>query len=263
MPAAELAFFPFLGWRTGNFLANPSAKHRGWARGASILPVVLVQAMLWDDVPIAGTCGSRDIAFTLLWCGLFYQARRMRLPGEDLIFAALTAPPPQPAACWSRSAGSAWWRSRSSGRSPSWAGTSGSTPRDDGLPAPPGGARHRHLHRAHLHALTAAPATGEQRKQLPPAVPAERRAIQLSRASNNSSTAIARALHLFIRGNRIQERASRPTCLDACCLNCRRPALLETLLRTLAPSRVVAVPATDQPCATLTTAPAVYPSTEQ
>jgi len=29
------------------------------------------------------------MGFTVLWCGLFYQAWRMRIPGEYLIFAAL------------------------------------------------------------------------------------------------------------------------------------------------------------------------------
>jgi hypothetical protein len=89
MPAAELAFFLYLGWRTGNFLANPDAQQRGWGRGVSILPWVVVHT-LWHDVIEGGHLRFLvHIGFTLLWCGLFYKAWRMRMPGEYLIFAAL------------------------------------------------------------------------------------------------------------------------------------------------------------------------------
>jgi hypothetical protein len=89
MPAAELAFFLYLGWRTGNFMANPDAQERGWGRGVSILPWVVVHT-LWHDVIEGGHLRFLvHIAFTLLWCGLFYKAWRMRMPGEYLIFAAL------------------------------------------------------------------------------------------------------------------------------------------------------------------------------
>jgi Mannosyltransferase (PIG-V) len=89
MPAAELAFFLYLGWRTGNFMANPEAQERGWGRGVSILPWVVVHT-LWHDVIQGGHLRFLiHIGFTLLWCGLFYKAWRMRMPGEYLIFAAL------------------------------------------------------------------------------------------------------------------------------------------------------------------------------
>ncbi len=89
MPAAELAFFLYLGWRTGNFMANPDAQERGWGRGVSILPWVVVHT-LWHDVLEGGHLRFLiHIGFTLLWCGLFYKAWRMRMPGEYLIFAAL------------------------------------------------------------------------------------------------------------------------------------------------------------------------------
>jgi hypothetical protein len=89
MPAAELAFFLYLGWRTGNFMANPDAQERGWGRGVSILPWVVVHT-LWHDVIEGGHLRFLiHIGFTLLWCGLFYKAWRMRMPGEYLIFAAL------------------------------------------------------------------------------------------------------------------------------------------------------------------------------
>jgi mannosyltransferase PIG-V len=89
MPATELAFFLYLGWRTGNFMANPEAQQRGWGRGVSILPWVVVHT-LWHDVIEGGHLRFLvHIGFTLLWCGLFYKAWRMRMPGEYLIFAAL------------------------------------------------------------------------------------------------------------------------------------------------------------------------------
>ena len=89
MPAAELAFFLYLGWRTGNFMASPDAQERGWGRGVSILPWVVVHT-LWHDVLEGGHLRFLiHIGFTLLWCGLFYKAWRMRMPGEYLIFAAL------------------------------------------------------------------------------------------------------------------------------------------------------------------------------
>jgi hypothetical protein len=89
MPAAELAFFLYLGWRTGNFMANPDAQARGWGRGVSILPWVVVHT-LWHDVIEGGHLRFLvHIGFTVLWCGLFYKAWRMRMPGEYLIFAAL------------------------------------------------------------------------------------------------------------------------------------------------------------------------------
>jgi hypothetical protein len=89
MPAAELAFYLYLGWRTGNFMANPDAQERGWGRGVSILPWVVVHT-LWHDVIEGGHLRFLiHIGFTLLWCGLFYKAWRMRMPGEYLIFAAL------------------------------------------------------------------------------------------------------------------------------------------------------------------------------
>ena len=89
LPAAELAFFLYLGWRTGNFMASPDAQERGWGRGVSVLPWVVVYT-LWHDVLEGGHLRFLiHIAFTLFWCGLFYRAWRMRIPGEYLIYAGL------------------------------------------------------------------------------------------------------------------------------------------------------------------------------
>jgi mannosyltransferase PIG-V len=40
LPLAELAFFAYLGWRTGDVLANVHAQERGWERGVGVLPYV-------------------------------------------------------------------------------------------------------------------------------------------------------------------------------------------------------------------------------
>ena len=50
LPAAELGFFGFLYWRTGDPLAHFHAQERGWGRGVSVLPVVVAQGF-WDGGP--------------------------------------------------------------------------------------------------------------------------------------------------------------------------------------------------------------------
>ncbi len=90
MVAAELAFFTYLGWRTGDWLSITHAQHRGWGRGFVPLPIKLVEA-LWQDVIQNGLLRSlADVSFTVVWCYLWYRAWRvMRLPGEYLIYSAL------------------------------------------------------------------------------------------------------------------------------------------------------------------------------
>jgi Mannosyltransferase (PIG-V) len=89
LPAAEVAFFLYLRWRTGDFLANVHAQERGWGRGVSVLPY-LVGHTVWHDVIEGGHLRFLvHVGFTLLWSLLVYQAWRMRMPGEYLIFAAL------------------------------------------------------------------------------------------------------------------------------------------------------------------------------
>ena len=88
LPAAELAFFGYLAWRTGDPLAHFHAQERGWDRGFSVLPVVTAQAF-WEAVSDGHLRLLVHVGFTLLWCGLFYRAWRMRMSGEYLIFAAL------------------------------------------------------------------------------------------------------------------------------------------------------------------------------
>jgi hypothetical protein len=88
LPAAELAFFAYLGWRTGDPLAHLHAQERGWGRGVSALPIVMAQAG-WDAVVDHHLRYLVHLAFTVLWCWLFYRAWRSRMPAEYLIFAAL------------------------------------------------------------------------------------------------------------------------------------------------------------------------------
>jgi hypothetical protein len=88
-PAAELAFFTFLFWRTGDPLAHLHAQERGWERGFSFLPWLVLET-LWTDVLSSGHLRFLvHIAFVLLWLGLWFRAFRMRLPGEYLLYAAL------------------------------------------------------------------------------------------------------------------------------------------------------------------------------
>ena len=87
LPAAEIAFFGFLWWRTGDPRALFHAQVRGWGRGASILPVVFVKAL--GNAFLDGHLRYlAHAAFTVLWCGLFYKAWKMKIPGEYLIYCA-------------------------------------------------------------------------------------------------------------------------------------------------------------------------------
>jgi hypothetical protein len=88
LPIVELCFFAFLWRRTGDPLAHFHAQERGWGRGISVLPVVMVKAA-WDALVDNHLRYLVHLGFTVLWCWLFYRAWRLRLPGEYLIFAGL------------------------------------------------------------------------------------------------------------------------------------------------------------------------------
>jgi hypothetical protein len=90
LPLAELAFFAYLAWRTGDPLAHAHAQERGWQRGVSVLPVVVLYT-LWHSVLLAGQLRFLiHVGFAILFCYLWYHAwRRLRLDGEYLVFAAL------------------------------------------------------------------------------------------------------------------------------------------------------------------------------
>jgi hypothetical protein len=89
LPLAEVLFFVYLGWRTGDVLANVHAQERGWERGVGVLPYVFGYT-LWHDVIEGGHLRFLvHLGFTLFWCFVFYKAWRMRMPAEYLIFAAL------------------------------------------------------------------------------------------------------------------------------------------------------------------------------
>jgi hypothetical protein len=87
--AAEAAFAGYLGVHTGDPLAPLHAQKHGWHRSISILPVVFAHT-LWHGVLHHGRLDAGvDVAFTLIWCGLFVHAWRMHPPGEYLVYAAL------------------------------------------------------------------------------------------------------------------------------------------------------------------------------
>jgi len=88
--AADLAFFVFLLWRTGDFFQTLDAQHRGWGRGFVPLPFEVARA-IWVDVIENGLLRSAaDTSFTIAWCVLWWRAWWvLRLPGEYLIYAAL------------------------------------------------------------------------------------------------------------------------------------------------------------------------------
>ena len=89
--AAQVAFLAYLGVHTGDPLAPFRAQQHGWHRSVSTLPLVFAHT-LWYGVLQAGRLDAGlDVAFTVLWCGLFVHAWRMRLPGEYLIYAALVS----------------------------------------------------------------------------------------------------------------------------------------------------------------------------
>ncbi len=90
MVAAQLGFFLFLGWRTGDWLGNTHAQHRGWGRGLVPLPLELARGLYQDVLENGLLRTAADISFTCAWVYLWYRAWRvLRLPAEYLIYAAL------------------------------------------------------------------------------------------------------------------------------------------------------------------------------
>jgi hypothetical protein len=87
--AAQAAFLAYIGVHTGDPLGQLHAQQHGWHRSISILPIVLAHTAL-RAVHTGNAADTINVAFTLLWCGLFLHAWRMRLPGEYLIYAGLT-----------------------------------------------------------------------------------------------------------------------------------------------------------------------------
>lgn len=86
---AEVGFFAYAAWHTGDALSPIHSQQHGWHRVVSMLPLV-VGHVLWTDVIQHGQLRFLvDIGFAILWCGLFVHAWRMRLPAEYVIFAAL------------------------------------------------------------------------------------------------------------------------------------------------------------------------------
>ncbi|MGN6378926.1 MAG: hypothetical protein ACTHNU_08255 [Gaiellales bacterium] len=90
MVAAELGFFLFLGWRTGDWLGNTHAQHRGWGRAFVPLPIEIGRGLYSDVIENGLLRTLADISFTFGWVFLWYRAWRvLRLPAEYLIYSAL------------------------------------------------------------------------------------------------------------------------------------------------------------------------------
>jgi Mannosyltransferase (PIG-V) len=90
LPAAELAWMGYLWWRFGDALATTHAEKRGWGRGASFPPVLLVQTFInevWHQHLLRYTV---HLSFAVLWLGLLVAIWRQRrqIPLEYAIFTA-------------------------------------------------------------------------------------------------------------------------------------------------------------------------------
>jgi hypothetical protein len=90
LPAAELGFFGYLWWRTGDPLAVPHAQARGWGRGAAFPPLLLFDTLRDEVLGAHQLRYTVHIAFTLLWLVLLVVLVRYRrlVPLEYTIFAA-------------------------------------------------------------------------------------------------------------------------------------------------------------------------------
>jgi Mannosyltransferase (PIG-V) len=90
LPAAELAWTGYLWWRFGDMLAATRAEKRGWGRGLSFPPNLLIQTFMDEVWQRHMLRFAVHLAFAALWLGLLValwrQRRQIRL--EYTIFAA-------------------------------------------------------------------------------------------------------------------------------------------------------------------------------
>ncbi|MEO9176641.1 MAG: mannosyltransferase family protein [Gaiellales bacterium] len=89
LPAAELAWTGYLWWRFGDMLAATDAEKRGWGRGASFPPTLLINTFL-DEVWHRHLLRfAVHLSFAALWLGLLVALVRQRkqIPAEYAIFA--------------------------------------------------------------------------------------------------------------------------------------------------------------------------------
>ena len=89
LPAAELAWSGYLWWRFGDLLAATQAEKRGWGRGLSFPPALLIRTFVdevWQQHMLRFAV---HLAFAALWLGLLVALWRQRrqIPVEYAIFA--------------------------------------------------------------------------------------------------------------------------------------------------------------------------------
>ena len=90
LPAAELAWMGYLWWRFGDAFATTHAQKRGWGRGASFPPVLLVQTFIDEVWQRHLLRYAVHLSFAVLWLGLLVAIwkQRRQIPLEYAIFTA-------------------------------------------------------------------------------------------------------------------------------------------------------------------------------
>jgi Gpi18-like mannosyltransferase len=89
LPAAELAWTGYLWWRFGDMFAATSAERRGWGRGLSFPPALLVRTFFDEVLQQHMLRFAVHLGFAALWLGLLVALFRQRrqIPLEYAIFA--------------------------------------------------------------------------------------------------------------------------------------------------------------------------------
>jgi hypothetical protein len=89
LPAAELAWTGYLWWRFGDMFAATSAERRGWGRGLSFPPALLVRTFTDEVLQQHLLRFAVHLGFAFLWLGLVVALFRQRrqIPLEYAIFA--------------------------------------------------------------------------------------------------------------------------------------------------------------------------------
>jgi vacuolar-type H+-ATPase subunit I/STV1 len=89
LPAAELAWTGYLWWRFGDMFAATSAEERGWGRGLSFPPALLLRTFADEVLQQHLLRFAVHLGFAFLWLGLAVALFRQRrqIPLEYAIFA--------------------------------------------------------------------------------------------------------------------------------------------------------------------------------
>ncbi|HEY1480151.1 MAG TPA: mannosyltransferase family protein [Gaiellales bacterium] len=89
LPAAELAWTGYLWWRFGDMFASTDAEKRGWGRGLSFPPTLLVDTFIHQVYQAHLLRFAVHLSFAVLWLSLLIALVRQRrqIPLEYVIFA--------------------------------------------------------------------------------------------------------------------------------------------------------------------------------